>query len=84
MTPLNHEDMTMKTCMTPREIAKLNENYEFWLQFEYANWKLIAFTDRISARFGWMHSSQFTRYVEIKVDEANFLSGVDPDVLDQL
>lgn len=72
------------SAYTKSEVKQIQENYDFWLQFEHDQWKLISFNDKISARFGWEFSGQYTKYAEIKVTEVRFLRGVDPDVLDQL
>jgi len=57
---------------------------EYWKEAEHSNWKLLSFTDRTSARFGWLeHGESFERYVTVKRSTIEFLRGVDPDVLDQ-
>ena len=74
----------MSDVYSKSQVEQIKRDYDFWLLWEHDNWKLISFTDRISARFGWDHLGQFTKYVEVKVPEVRFLKEIPPDVLDQL
>jgi len=68
-----------------RQMKQINASYEFWLSFEHDRWRLLSFTATDTARFGWLekHNQQYTKYVTVKANEARFLLGVDPDVIDQ-
>lgn len=69
---------------TQSEIADITHDMNFWKMFEHDAWRLLSFTDRKSARFGWNCGGQYTKYVTIEGPVVTFLLGVDPDVLDQL
>ena len=67
-----------------RTLREINNNLAFWEQFEHDNWRVINFTGKTKARFGWCIDNMYTKYVEVEAHQARFLIGVDPDVIDQL
>lgn len=76
--------MSMNGEMNVSDIEKIKRRQEFWESFEHDKWRLLSFTDKTSARFGWLSDNkQFTKYVNVRAHEARFLLGVEPDVIDQ-
>lgn len=74
---------TIDETIGVRTLRDINTNAVFWEQFEYDNWKLICFTGRKEARFGWLVGCQYTKYCTVREAQVEFLLGVAPDVLDQ-
>ena len=68
---------------TTQDVRNVIEDYDYWMGYEHDKWKLLSFSGRRTARFGWLEQGlQYTKYVNIARSQIDFLVGVAPDVLD--
>jgi len=67
--------------VTTSEITELLSDRDYWLNFEYSRWRLLSFTGRDAARFGWLDSQkkQYLKYVKLNAGTLGFMRGVQPD-----
>jgi hypothetical protein len=73
------------TNYTPGNVRQIAADYDFWIQWEHDKWKLISFTDRTSARFGFLNrNGEYTKWITVEAPAIRFMRGVEPDVLDQI
>ena len=69
------------TRYTPKEAAQVAEDLIFWKAFEHRNWRLMSYTDRDEAKFGWLVAGYYAEWVIISKPVVNFLRAVPPDVI---
>jgi hypothetical protein len=60
----------------------LLEYKEFWQAMEHRNWRLLNFSGKKKATFGWVVAGQYSQYVTITRAQVLFFRGVEPDVVD--
>ena len=62
--------------LSTREVKEIQSDMDFWKALEHRNWKLISFTERTQARYGWIESQQYKRYVTITKPQIEFFRGL--------
>lgn len=58
--------------MSTGDVKEIQDDMEYWKGMEQGRWHLISFTEKKSARFGWVESGQYRKYVTITSQHIEF------------